>query len=528
MSETLEQKALKYHKKGKIGIKITKDLSNKDNFKLAYSPGVAFPCLEIEKDNELAYEYTAKGNLVAVITNSTAVLGLGDIGAIAGKPVMEGKALLFKYLAGIDSIDIEIDNKNTDEIVKIIKDISCTFGGINIEDIAAPECFEIIKRLEENLNIPTFHDDQTGTAIVVSAALQNALKLIDKKLENVKIIMNGAGAAALACAKLLIEFGAQLKNLYIFDSQGLLTTKRNLNSSKKFFAHCNDEISLNEALKNADVFIGLSKGNVLSASDIINMAKNPIILPMANPTPEIDPILALQTRNDAIIGTGRADFPNQVNNVLCFPFLFRAALDVRSSKITLNMQKACCEAIMKITQENPSFNKENIIPNPFNPVLIYKVSKAVADAAIQDKVAKLSLPKNYNEYLNELLYDAKFEATFIPSLDVNSSDYMMSDYMDFVEILKEHGVTKKSDKKIYILNNEEILNKIDETESCLIITKDMNIGFKMNFTINVSDLKQFLKENHYIGLIYEDKIFFNNANRIWYANLLCSEEKISQ
>jgi len=332
-----KSEALLYHEfpsPGKIKVVPTKKYATQRDLSLAYSPGVAEPCLEIEKDPENAYKYTSKGNLVAVISNGTAVLGLGDIGALAGKPVMEGKGLLFKIFADIDVFDIEIDTKDVEKFIETVKNIAPTFGGINLEDIKAPEAFEIERRLKEELDIPVMHDDQHGTAIISAAALKNAIEIIGKDISKVKIVVNGAGAAAISCSRLYLALGAKRDNLVMCDSKGVIRKDiENLTEQKAEFATDKDLYTLEEAMVNADVFIGLSKGNVVTAQMLLTMAKDPIVFAMANPTPEIDYNLAIKTRKDVIMATGRSDHPNQVNNVLGFPFIFRGALDVRATKI---------------------------------------------------------------------------------------------------------------------------------------------------------------------------------------------------
>jgi len=412
------REALDFHaqgRPGKIEVVPTKNHSTQRDLSLAYSPGVAEPCLEIEKNAENAYKYTAKSNLVAVISNGTAVLGLGNIGAEASKPVMEGKGLLFKIYADIDVFDIEVDQTNIDDFVKTVKAISPTFGGINLEDIKAPECFEIERRLKEELNIPVMHDDQHGTAIISAAALLNAVELVEKKLEDIKIVVNGAGAAAISCTKLYVSLGVNPKNIIMCDSKGVISTSRdNLNAQKLEFAQETNLVTLQEAMVGADVFIGLSKGNVLSTDDLMAMSKDPIVFAMANPTPEIDYNLALETRDDIIMATGRSDHPNQVNNVLGFPFIFRGALDVRATKINEEMKLAAVRAIAKLTKEmvpeevlvtygqrNMAFGKDYIIPKPNDPRLISVVAPAVAKAAIDSGVAKLNID-DWDEYAYEL------------------------------------------------------------------------------------------------------------------------------
>ena len=413
------REALLYHAKptpGKIQVVPTKKHATQRDLSLAYSPGVAEPCLEIEKDINNVYKYTAKGNLVAVITNGTAVLGLGDIGPEASKPVMEGKGLLFKIFAGIDVFDIEIGTKDVEEFIQTVKNISPTFGGINLEDIKAPESFEIERRLVEELNIPVMHDDQHGTAIISSAALLNALELAGKKAEDLKMVVSGAGSAALACADLYILLGVKLENIYMFNSKGLLT-KNNLSLSvlQQKYAKDIKAISLEEALIDADVFLGLSSGNIMTPKMLLGMAKNPIVFAMANPDPEIDYNLAIATRKDIIMATGRSDHPNQVNNVLGFPYIFRGALDVRATKINEAMKMAAVRALAALAKEHVPeqvniaygatklvFGREYIIPSPFDPRLITVVAPAVAKAAMDSGVA-LQPILDWNKYEEELL-----------------------------------------------------------------------------------------------------------------------------
>ena len=402
--EQFRQAALDYHKsepKGKIEVIPSKPHSSQRDLSLAYSPGVAEPCLEIEKNPKTVYEYTSKGNLVAVISNGTAVLGLGDIGAEASKPVMEGKGLLFKIFADINVFDIEINEKDPDKFIEIVKGIAPTFGGINLEDIKAPEAFYIEQRLKEDLDIPLMHDDQHGTAIISAAALINALELAGKKIEEVKMVVNGAGAAAIACTKLYVELGLSKENVLMCDSKGVINHKReNLTPEKiDFIAHTEIE-TLEDALKGADVFVGLSKGNVMTAEMLQSMADNPLVFALANPTPEIDYNLAVSVRKDVIMATGRSDFPNQVNNVLGFPYIFRGALDVQASGINEEMKLAAVRAIADLAKEpvpemvklaynvkNLGFGREYFIPKPFDNRLLTKVSIAVAKAAIDSGIA---------------------------------------------------------------------------------------------------------------------------------------------
>ncbi len=405
--KNLKEEALEYHAKGrpgKIEVIPTKEYANQRDLSLAYSPGVAEPCLAIQANPDDAYKYTAKGNLVAVISNGTAVLGLGDIGAMAGKPVMEGKGLLFKIFADIDVFDIELDTTDVDEFVRTVKILEPTFGGVNLEDISAPACFEIEERLKKELNIPIMHDDQHGTAIISSAALLNATELVGKDLSKVRIIVNGAGASAISCSRLYIALGADRKNLFMFDSKGLIHPSRtNLDGKKSEFA--NDQLpadtTLEQAMQGADVFVGLSKGNVVNQDMVKSMAKDCIIFALANPTPEISYDEAMAAREDIIMATGRSDYPNQVNNVLGFPFIFRGALDVRASEINEEMKLAAVRALAELAKKpvpdlvnlaysevNLSFGKNYIIPKPVDPRLITTVSPAVAKAAIETGVAK--------------------------------------------------------------------------------------------------------------------------------------------
>lgn len=420
MAKLRKQDALDYHSQGrpgKIEVIPTKPHSSQRDLSLAYSPGVAEPCLEIEKNPEDAYKYTAKGNLVAVISNGTAVLGLGNIGALASKPVMEGKGLLFKIFADIDVFDIEVDATDIDLFVNTVKAIAPTFGGINLEDIKAPECFEIERRLKEELKIPLMHDDQHGTAIISAAALLNACEIAKKKIDKVKIVVNGAGASAISCAKLYIAVGAKKENILMLDSKGVLTVDRDdLDGQKLFFASKIKKVkTLEEAMKDADVFVGLSKGNVVSQKMVQSMAKRPIVFALANPDPEIPYADAMAARPDIIMATGRSDHPNQVNNVLGFPFIFRGALDVRATQINEAMKLAAVYAIANLAKEvvpetvnlaydskNITFGPEYIIPKPIDPRLIYTVAPAVAKAAMESGVAQHKIT-NWDGYVQELI-----------------------------------------------------------------------------------------------------------------------------
>jgi malate dehydrogenase (oxaloacetate-decarboxylating)(NADP+) len=411
--------ALLYHAKpkpGKIEVIPTKKYATQHDLALAYSPGVAEPCLEIAKDKDKVYKYTAKGNLVAVITNGTAVLGLGDIGPEASKPVMEGKALLFKIFADIDVFDIEVDATDVDKFVETVKAIAPTFGGINLEDIKAPEAFEIERSLKEELDIPVMHDDQHGTAIISAAALKNAIEITNKDITKVQIVVNGAGAAAISCTRLYLKLGAKVENIVMCDSKGVIRKDReNLTSQKAEFATDKEVHTLQEAMHNADVFIGLSTGNVLSPEMLLSMEKNPIVFAMANPEPEIAYDVAVNTREDIIMATGRSDHPNQVNNVLGFPFIFRGALDVRATKINEEMKMAAVHALADLAKRSVpeqvnivydevslSFGREYIIPKPFDPRLIYEIPPAIAKAAMDSGVA-LEPISDWGKYREELM-----------------------------------------------------------------------------------------------------------------------------
>ena len=423
MAKITKEAALLYHsqgKPGKIEVVPTKPYSTQTDLSLAYSPGVAEPCLEIEKNPQDAYKYTAKGNLVAVISNGTAVLGLGDIGAMAGKPVMEGKGLLFKIYGGIDVFDIEVNEKDPEKFIEAVKAIAPTFGGINLEDIKAPECFEIERRLKEELDIPVMHDDQHGTAIISAAGLLNALEVAGKKIEDVKIVVNGAGAAAISCTKLYEALGATHENIIMLDSKGVITSDREkLDDTKRYFATDRRDLhTLEEAIKGADVFLGLSKGNVLSQDMIRSMANYPIVFALANPVPEISYEDAMAARPDVLMSTGRSDYPNQINNVIGFPYIFRGALDVASTAINEEMKLAAVRAIANLAKQpvpdvvnevyhvnNFTFGPDYFIPKPVDPRLITEVSMAVAKAAMDSGVARKPITdwEAYRQHLKELM-----------------------------------------------------------------------------------------------------------------------------
>lgn len=410
--EVLRQQALDYHAlptAGKIAVALTKPAETAKDLALAYSPGVAEPVREIAQNPDNVYKYTSKGNMVAVISNGTAILGLGNLGPLASKPVMEGKALLFKRFAGLDSIDIEVKHRTIDEFVDTVANIADTFGGINLEDIKAPDCFEIEKRLIERCDVPVFHDDQHGTAIVTAAGMLNAIELQGKKLNECIIVCLGAGAAAVACMELLIKCGAMREKIYMLDRKGVIHTRRDdLNEYKQLFANNTDKRTLEDVISGADLFLGVSGPNLMPAEALKLMADKPVVFACSNPDPEIKPELANEVRSDLIMGTGRSDYPNQVNNVLCFPFIFRGALDVRASEINDEMKLAAVEAIRQLAKEpvpeavlkaagveSLSFGPQYIIPKPMDSRLLPRVAKAVAQAAVDTGVARIPMPENY-------------------------------------------------------------------------------------------------------------------------------------
>ncbi|MEL6116825.1 malic enzyme-like NAD(P)-binding protein [Photobacterium sp. SP02] len=414
MSEDFRQQALHYHAypvPGKISVELSKPANTVEDLALAYSPGVAEPVREIAQNAENVYKYTGKGNMVAVITNGTAILGLGNLGPLASKPVMEGKALLFKRFAGLDSIDIEVKHRTIDEFVDTVANIADTFGGINLEDIKAPDCFEIEKRLIERCQVPVFHDDQHGTAIVTAAGMLNALELQGKDIKEAVIICLGAGAAAVACMELLIKCGAQREKIYMLDRKGVIHTRRDdINEYKQLFANNTDKRTLEDVIEGADIFVGVSGPDLLAPESLKLMADKPIVFACSNPDPEIKPELAHAVRNDLIMGTGRSDYPNQVNNVICFPFIFRGALDVRASEINDQMKLAAVNAIRELAKEpvpaevvkaagvdKLEFGPDYIIPKPMDPRLLPRVAKAVAVAAVESGVARIEMPVGYME-----------------------------------------------------------------------------------------------------------------------------------
>ncbi|NOJ24014.1 malic enzyme-like NAD(P)-binding protein [Vibrio coralliilyticus] len=412
--EQFRQQALDYHAyptAGKISVELTTPAETAGDLALAYSPGVAEPVREIAQNADNVYKYTSKGNMVAVISNGTAILGLGNLGPLASKPVMEGKSLLFKRFAGLDSIDIEVKHRTIEEFVDTVANIADTFGGINLEDIKAPDCFEIEKQLIDRCDVPVFHDDQHGTAIVTAAGMLNAIELQGKKLEDATIVCLGAGAAAVACMELLIKCGAMREKIYMLDRKGVIHTRRDdLNEYKQLFANNTDKRTLEDVIEGADLFLGVSGPNLLAPEALKLMADKPVVFACSNPDPEIKPELAHEVRDDLIMGTGRSDYPNQVNNVLCFPFIFRGALDVRASEINDEMKLAAVDAIRELAKEEVpaevlkaagvdklEFGPGYIIPKPMDSRLLPRVAKAVALAAVESGVARIEMPENYME-----------------------------------------------------------------------------------------------------------------------------------
>ena len=485
MAKITKEEALRYHaegKPGKIEVIPTKPHSTQTDLSLAYSPGVAEPCLEIEKNPLDAYEYTAKGNLVAVISNGTAVLGLGDIGPLAGKPVMEGKGLLFKIFAGIDVFDIEVNEKDPEKFIQTVKAISPTFGGINLEDIKAPECFEIETRLKNELDIPVMHDDQHGTAIISGAGLINALEIAGKKIEDVKIVVNGAGAASISCTKLYVMLGARKENIVMCDSKGVISTSRpDLNAAKREFATDRPIKTLQEAVVGADVFLGLSVANVLTKEMVRSMNADPIVFALANPNPEISYADAMDSRDDIIFATGRSDYPNQINNVLGFPYIFRGALDTHAKAINEEMKRAAVYAIADLAKEpvpdvvnaayklkRTTFGRDYILPKALDPRLLTRVSCAVAKAAIDSGVSRKTITdwEGYANHLREMMgYDNKLLRSFTDMAKANPKRVVFAE-ANHVNMLKAAAEAKAEGICFPILlGNEERLAKIAAEEN---------------------------------------------------------------
>ena len=516
MAKITKEEALRYHaegKPGKIEVVPTKPYSTQMDLSLAYSPGVAEPCLEIEKNPLDAYKYTSKGNLVAVISNGTAVLGLGDIGPLAGKPVMEGKGLLFKIFAGIDVFDIEVNEKDPDKFIETVKAIAPTFGGINLEDIKAPECFKIETRLKEELDIPVMHDDQHGTAIISGAGLINALEIAGKKIEDVKIVVNGAGAASISCTKLYIMVGARKENIIMCDSKGVISTHRtDLNESKKFFATDRDIKTLTEAVVGADVFLGLSVANVLTQDMVRSMNTNPIVFALANPNPEISYADAMASRDDIIFATGRSDYPNQINNVLGFPYIFRGALDTHAKAINEEMKLAAVYAIAGLAKEpvpdvvnaayklkRTTFGRDYILPKALDPRLLTRVSCAVAKAAIDSGVSRRTITdwEGYANHLREMMgYDNKLLRSFTDMAKANPKRVVFAE-ANHVNMLKAAAEAKAEGICIPILlGNEERLQKIAAEE---------NISLEGIEIVNLRHDRETERRHRYAKILSEKK-----------------------
>ena len=516
MAKITKEEALRYHaegKPGKIEVVPTKPYSTQMDLSLAYSPGVAEPCLEIEKNPLDAYKYTSKGNLVAVISNGTAVLGLGDIGPLAGKPVMEGKGLLFKIFAVIDVFDIEVNEKDPDKFIETVKAIAPTFGGINLEDIKAPECFKIETRLKEELDIPVMHDDQHGTAIISGAGLINALEIAGKKIEDVKIVVNGAGAASISCTKLYIMLGARKENIIMCDSKGVISTHRtDLNESKKFFATDRDIKTLTEAVVGADVFLGLSVANVLTQDMVRSMNTNPIVFALANPNPEISYADAMASRDDIIFATGRSDYPNQINNVLGFPYIFRGALDTHAKAINEEMKLAAVYAIAGLAKEpvpdvvnaayklkRTTFGRDYILPKALDPRLLTRVSCAVAKAAIDSGVSRRTITdwEGYANHLREMMgYDNKLLRSFTDMAKANPKRVVFAE-ANHGNMLKAAAEAKAEGICIPILlGNEERLQKIAAEE---------NISLEGIEIVNLRHDRETERRHRYAKILSEKK-----------------------
>jgi malate dehydrogenase (oxaloacetate-decarboxylating)(NADP+) len=518
--------ALNYHQKGrpgKIEVVPTKPHNTQYDLSLAYTPGVAEPCLEIHKNPEDAYKYTSKGNLVAVISNGTAVLGLGDIGPLAGKPVMEGKGLLFKIFADVDVFDIEVNEKDPQKLIEVVKAIAPTFGGINLEDIKAPECFEIEETLKRELDIPVFHDDQHGTAIISAAGLINALELNGKKIEDIKVVVNGAGAAAVSCIRLYISMGVKPENVVMVDSRGVLNKERtDLNKVKQQFATDRKITTLEEAFVDADVFLGLSVGNVVSQKMVKSMAKDPIVFAMANPTPEISYEDAVAAREDIIMATGRSDYPNQINNVLGFPFIFRGALDVRATTINEEMKIAASQALASLAkqyvpdmvakaynQQNIVFGKDYIIPKPLDPRLITTVSVAVAEAAIKTGVAR-KIIKDWDAYKQELSERLGFDNRLVVSIRqkarMDPKRILFAEANNFKILKAAQFVYREKIAKPILLGNEKIIKELIEENQL-----DLENVPIIDINNSISDEKR----EHFANILYEKRkrkgMTFNEA-----------------
>jgi malate dehydrogenase (oxaloacetate-decarboxylating)(NADP+) len=543
-----KQDALKYHQyptPGKLSIIPTKTMVTQKDLALAYSPGVAYACGAIVENSEESYNLTSKGNLVAVISNGTAVLGLGDIGPEAAKPVMEGKAVLFKRFAGIDVFDIEINEKDPQKLVDIITAIAPTFGGINLEDIAAPHCFYVEQELQKRLKIPVFHDDQHGTAIVAAAALNNALKLVQKDIAKIKIVCSGAGAAANACLNLFIELGAQKENIYVCDREGVIYAGRaNLKDPQKLaFAQPTESRTLSEVIHDADLFLGLSAKGALKADDVLNMAPRPIIMAMANPDPEITPQEIKAVRSDAIIATGRSDYPNQVNNVLCFPYIFRAALDIQATHINTSMKLACVKAISQLAEIESSesvmlayggtslaFGPDYIIPKPFDPRLLIEVVPAVARAAMESGIAKKPIPdfEAYKQHLTNQVYKSGYimRPVFTKLKDSDRRVIFTDGSNEKVLLAAQQAVDEHIFFPILIGNRSQILQKMKELHLRLNITHDVEI---IDTSIQNIELMSYVDELHYMlarkGITSFDAEYLLEHDAIYIASMLLLHQK---
>ena len=508
-----DQEALDFHtqgKPGKIEIISSKQLSTKRDLSLAYSPGVAVPCVEISKNPQTAYDYTSKGNLVAVISNGSAILGLGNLGALASKPVMEGKSVLFKRFADIDSIDIEIDSSDSEDIIKTIKNISCSFGGINLEDIAAPDCFIIEEKLKELVDIPIFHDDQHGTAIITTAGLINALDISGKSIKDIRIVVNGAGASAIACTELFKNSGVPNENVTMCDRKGVIYRGRpdGMDQWKSKHAIDTKNRTLAEAINGADVFLGLSGPGALTQDMVKTMAKNPIIFACANPEPEIRPEKVLEVRDDAIIATGRSDYPNQVNNLIGFPYIFRGALDVQAKTINEEMKVAAAQAIAKLAREDvpdevvaayggdrPHYGKEYIIPSTFDPRLITTISIAVAKAAMDSGVAKRPI-KDFDQYANEL--EARLDPSVGLMQGINAKIKKSKKRIVFAEGEDEESLKAAVAFKNYGLGEPVLIANKDKLKESL-----KKIGLDENYKIEVTNSTDAEKSEKYKNHLYE-------------------------
>ena len=516
MVKITEEAALLYHssgKPGKIEITPTKPYRTQTDLSLAYSPGVAYPCLEIQKNPHDAYKYTNKGNLVAVISNGTAVLGLGDIGALSGKPVMEGKSLLFKIYAGVDAFDIEVNEKDPDKFIEAVKAIAPTFGGINLEDIKAPECFEIERRLKAELDIPVMHDDQHGTAIISAAGLINAIDVAGKDIAKARIVVNGAGAAAISCTRLYCSFGARKENIVMLDSKGVIRSDRtNLTEQKKEFATSRDLHTLEEAVRDADVFVGLSKGNVLTKDMVRSMAEKPIIFALANPVPEISYEDAKEARPDVLMSTGRTDYPNQINNVIGFPYIFRGALDTAAKAINEEMKMAAARAIADLARRpvpdivnrayhvrNFTFGPDYFIPKPVDPRLITEVSMAVAKAAIESGVARKEITdwKAYRQQLRELMgQESKFTQNLLDTARLSPKRVVFAEgthpnMLEAAVRAKEEGICRP----ILLGNREQIKN----------LAKERELNLDGVEVVNLRDDDQTARRLHYAEILAKKK-----------------------